>query len=73
GLTRKSRSTTVPQLSQAMTSHGCFAVIAAVTFGQNHTDGHISLALQLAIPDWNSSLVDSLFQTLLPPDGFTIV
>lgn len=55
-----------------MTSHGCFAVIAAVTFGQNHTDGHISLALQLAIPDWNS-LVDSLFQTLLPPDGFTIV
>jgi alanine racemase len=55
-----------------MTSHGCFAVIAAVTFGQNHTDGHISLALQLAIPDWNS-LVDSLFQTLLPPEGFTIV
>lgn len=68
GLTRKSRSTTVPQLSQAMTSHGCFAVIAAVTFGQNYTDGDISLALQLAIPDWNS-----LFQTLLPPDGFTIV
>ncbi|MGA7344672.1 MAG: hypothetical protein WA703_10075 [Pseudolabrys sp.] len=55
-----------------MTSHGCFAVIAAVTFGQNYTDGDISLALQLAIPDWNS-LVDSLFQTLLPPDGFTIV
>jgi hypothetical protein len=51
-----------------MTSHGCFDVIAAVTFGQNYTDGDISLALQLAIPDWNS-----LFQTLLPPDGFTIV
>ena len=58
----------VARLSQAMTSHGCFAVIAAVTFGQNYTDGDISLALQLAIPDWNS-----LFQTLLSPDGFTIV
>ncbi|MFZ1046270.1 MAG: hypothetical protein WAN52_11650 [Pseudolabrys sp.] len=43
-------------------------MIAAVTFGQNYTDGDISLALQLAIPDWNS-----LFQTLLPPDGLTIV
>ena len=55
GLTRKSRSTTVPQLSQAMTSHGCFAVIAAVTFG--HFSGiatrypGLELASGLAFPD----------------------
>ena len=37
GFTRKSKSTTVPQLSHAITSHGCFAVIAAAIFGQNQT------------------------------------
>ena len=31
GFTRKSKSTTVPQLSCAMTSHECFALIAAVS------------------------------------------
>jgi hypothetical protein len=30
---RKSKSTTVPQLSHAITSHGCLAVIAAAIFG----------------------------------------
>jgi hypothetical protein len=36
--TRKSKSTTVPQLSHAITNHGCFAVIAAAILGQNHAE-----------------------------------
>ena len=36
GFTRKSKSTTVPQLSQLMTSQ-CFEVSAAAIFGQNQT------------------------------------
>jgi hypothetical protein len=30
------KPTTIPQLSQTTASRGCFAVIAAVIFGQNH-------------------------------------
>ena len=36
GFTRKSKSTKVPQLSHAMTSHGCLAMSAAAIVGQNH-------------------------------------
>jgi hypothetical protein len=36
GLTRKSKSTTVPQLSQAITNQWCFEVSAEAIFGQNH-------------------------------------
>jgi hypothetical protein len=35
--TGKSRSTTVPQLSQAIINQRCFDVRAAAIFGQNHT------------------------------------
>ena len=37
GLTLKSKSTTVPQLSQLITSQWCFETSAAAIFGQNHT------------------------------------
>jgi len=37
GFTRKSKSTTVPQLSQAIINQWCFDMSAAVIFGQNQT------------------------------------
>ena len=36
GFTRKSKSTTVPQLSHAIISQGCFEVSAAQILGQDH-------------------------------------
>jgi hypothetical protein len=36
GFTRRSRSTTLSQLSQAMTRQWCLETSAALIFGQNH-------------------------------------
>ena len=73
GLTLKSKSTTVPQLSQLITSQWCFETSAAAIFGQNHT---LPLAESVALKRRNRmgpiAFSAQYQQSPIPPGGTII-